>query len=142
MAALVGVKNIGGSSSNEGLFSNEERWIQAVYNFASDTGAQADLDVLVNGSSTINYVITDFFAYVDTGLTSGGSAVLDLGISAGGTEFWSDKAFGALTLGVVAGMGTAAPVKLPASGKVVVGLEAADLTAGKITFNFKVKQIV
>jgi len=143
MAALVGVKNIGGSSSNEGLFSNEERWIQAVYNFASDTGAQADLDVLVNGSSTINYVITDFFAYVDLAGTTATTSVIDLGISAGGVEVWSNKdAASLLTLGAVVGMDTAKPVLLPASGKVVMGIETGDLTAGKFTFNFKVKQIV
>ena len=64
MAAIAGKKIIGGSSATDGQFSNEERWIKVTYDFSVDTGAQADLEVLENGSSA-SYMIIDFYAYVD-----------------------------------------------------------------------------
>lgn len=143
MTALVGAKYLNGSSGNEGIFSNEDKWVKVQYNFASDTGAQADLDVLVNGSASKEYAIVDFFAYCDAACTTATTSVIDLGISAGGTELWSNKdAASLLTLGAVVGMDTAKPIRLPASGKIVMGIETGDLTAGKISFNFKVKQII
>jgi len=143
MAALVGAKYLGGASSNANMFSNEEEWIKATYSFAADTGAIADLDVLINGSSTKNYVILDFYAVAEAAVTSASTTpAIDLGIGAGGIEFWSNLGKTSLTLGAVVGMGTAVPVLLPASGKVVLGIEAYAITAGIVSFYFKVKQIV
>ena len=141
MAALTDAKVVGGSSGTDGIFSNEERWIKVEYDFDNDAGAQGDYDVLTNGSS-VDYVITDMYISAETAMTSGGSAVIDLGIGAGGTEFLSDKAFDGIAVGAISGMDTAAPVKLAASGKVVIGIEAADLTAGVWHMYFKLKQIV
>lgn len=139
--ALADKKIIGGANSNIGFFSNEEKYVKVTYDFSVDTGAIADYDVLENAGSN-NYVVTDFYAHVETAATSAGSLVVDLGISDGGTEFWSDKAVADLSIGTVHGMDTAAPVKLAASGKIVVGLEAAAATAGKIHFYFKLRQLV
>ena len=143
MASLADKKYIGGgANSTSDFFSNEEKWIKVTYDFANDTGAQADLEVIENESASANFVVTDFFAYVETAVTSAGNLVADLGISAGGTEWWSDKAKADLSIGTVHGQDTALPVKLAAAGKIVLGIEAADATAGKINFYFKIKQIV
>jgi hypothetical protein len=142
MVALTGAKYLDGASGNEGIFSNEEKWIKCTYSFASDTGAQADLDVLVNGSDSKKYAITDFYAYARGAVTSSGTTNLDLGIGAGGTEFWSNKLKETLGLDSLNGMDTAKPVLLPASGKVILGIEATDVTAGILDFYFKVKQIL
>lgn len=75
-------------------------------------------------------------AYVKTAVTSGGSLVMDLGKGAGGTEIFSDKAVAALTLDSLH-VG-AAPVELAAGEKIVMGIEAATATAGKIEFIFEI----
>ena len=131
MAALADAKTIAPT------FSNAEEWVRVTYDFAVDAGATGDYTVLTADG---DMVVTDFHASVETAATSAGSLVVDLGIAAGGTEFWSDKAVAALTIGAAIGMDTAAPVKLADAALIVVGLEAADATAGKIHFNFKVKK--
>jgi len=142
MAAVSDVKYIGGASNNANFFSNEESWIKVRYEFAKDAGALSDLNLLVNGSSTKKYVITDFFAFVVVAPLSVGSAVFDLGVSAGGTELWSDKAVAALAIDTVHGKDTAAPLSLPASGVITFGIEGEVISVGTIDFYFKVKQIL
>lgn len=141
--SLAGKKYIGGgSNATSDFFSNEESWIKVVYDFAADGGTQGDFDVLENENTSDNYVITDFFYHVETAVTPATTVVVDLGISDGGTEFLSDKASSALTLNAIGGMDTAAPVKLAASGKVVMGIESQNITAGKINWWFKLKKAI
>jgi hypothetical protein len=114
-------------------FGNAVEVVRVVYDFANDTGAQADLDVLVAESACVVHLK---HAIVKTAVTSGGAAVLDLGKGDGGTEMWSNKAKAALTLNSLH-LATA-PVYLAATEKIVLGIEAADLTAGKIEFVFEI----
>lgn len=139
MAVLADAKTVYGSASTVGGFSNEETWIKVQYNFANDTGGIADYTVFTAGA---DLVITDFFADVTTAATSAGSLVVDLGVGAGGTGVWSDKAVADLTLNSFHGMDTVVPLKVAAAGTVQLGLEAAAATAGVIDFHFKVRRLI
>jgi hypothetical protein len=132
MAALADRKYVGAQ------FAKDFEIVRVVYDFAEDTGAQADLDVLEASGSC---VVKLLHAHVKTAVTSGGSLVLDLGKGAGGTEFWSNKAVANLTLDsmhAVDAIGGTAGVELDAGEKVVLGIEVADATAGKIEMVFAV----
>lgn len=135
MAVLADKKLVGAE------FKKSFEIVRAVYDFAADTGAVADYDVLEASGAC---VVKLLHAHVKTAVTSGGSLVVDLGKSAGGTQFWSDKAVAALTLdsihSVDAIAGTAGVV-LAEGDKVVLGLEVAAATAGKIEFVFAVMAV-
>ena len=128
MAVLKNKKLVGAP------FSNQKELVKVVYDFAQDTGAIADYDVLVaDGDIYVQLVNVN----VITAVTSADACLLDLGKGAGGVEFWSDKLKGALTLASQQG-GSLAVVKLAATEKIVLGVEAFDLTAGKLEFIFEV----
>lgn len=131
MAVLADKKVVGAP------FGNSVEYVHVQYSFANDTGAIADYDVLEADGALI---VELEHAYVSTAVTSGGSLVIDLGKSAGGTNFWSDKAVATLTVGSVHKSGSEAGVKLADGDKIVLGLEAAAATAGVIDFVFKVKK--
>lgn len=131
MAVLVGKKKIGPE------FSNAQEIVKVIYDFAADTGAVADYDVLEAAGPVLVKLAGVF---VETAVTSGGSLVVDLGKGAGGTDFWSDKAVAALTVNSVHGVDSAADkaVYLASGEKIVLGLEVAAATAGKVHFIFEV----
>lgn len=120
-----------------GSFSNQEEWVSVVWDFATDGGEVEDNTVLTAGEAL---VVTDCYAEVLTAVTSGGALVADLGVGAGGTEIWSDKAVGALTIGSIHTWDTATKLKLAAAATIQLGVEAAAATAGKIRFWFKIKR--
>lgn len=129
MAVLKDVKTAGAG------FTNEDQIVRVVYDFAEDTGAVADYDVLVADSDCV--VMLKHMA-AKTAVTSGGSLVLDLGKGAGGTEFFSDKAVAALTLNSIHVTSAPAAVRLTSGDKIVMGIEAAAATAGKLEMVFEV----
>lgn len=140
MATLADAKTISGSSnSGIGRHDNEE-WVGVVYDFAVDTGAQADYIAL---TAAEEFIITDFYAVVETTL-AGATANIDLGKGAGGVEFWSD--FDGPTLVQTGGanvfMADAAmlPLYVPAAGTIQMGIETADLTAGKMELFFRIRR--
>lgn len=140
--SLAGKKYIGGgSNSTSDFFSNEEKWVKVTYDFSNDGGATGDYDVLENENSATDFVVTDFYAHVHTNVTTGSDSDIDLGIGDGGTEFLSDWDAPSAAADSIVGMDTATPVKLAASGKIVMGIETAALTAGRIDFYFKIKQL-
>lgn len=127
--AVLADKKIAGAP-----FTNAAELVRVVYDFANDTGAVADYDVLVaDGSMIVELVHAD----VKTAVTSGGSLVMDLGKGAGGTEFFSDKAVAALTLDSLH-FPTAKAVELADGEKIVMGIEAAAALGGKMEFVFRV----
>ena len=132
MGTLADAKTLGKQ------FSNAEVWHRVTYDFSVDGGEVEDN---IAFTAADDFVILDFYAYVETAATSGGSAVMDLGIGAGGTELWSDKAVADLAIGTVHGMDTAAPLKLASAGTIQFGVETAALTAGKIHFYIKVREL-
>jgi len=139
MAVLTDHKVVGGTAATEDFFSNEEKWISIDYNFANDTGAQADYDVFTAG---VKMLVLDFYATVATTL-AGATANIDLGVGAGAVELWSDYDGPALVSTTDAYMADAAfvPLLLAAAAKIVMGVETADLTAGIMTLHFKVKKL-
>lgn len=116
-------------------FTNAVEVVRVEYDFAKDTGAVADYDVLEADAAC---VVTLKHMLVKTAVTSGGALVVDLGKEAGGTEFFSDKAVGALTLNSVHMPAAPAGVYLADGGKIVLGLEAAAATAGKLEMVFEI----
>jgi hypothetical protein len=140
--ALSGKKYIGGgANSTSDFFSNEEKWIKVRYDFDVDGGATGDYDVLENESASIKFVVTDFYYHIQTDVTTGSDVDVDLGISDGGTEFLSDLDAPGASADAIGGMDTAAPVQIPASGKIVMGVETGAITAGVIDFYFKIKRL-
>lgn len=132
MGTLTDAKNVYGG------FSNSEEYVKVVYDFAVDGGEVEDNIVF---TAKNDLVITDFYAYVETAVTSAGALVMDLGVGAGGTEIWSDKGKAALTIGSVQAMDTETKLKLAKDGTIQLGTEAAAATAGKVQFFFKVKRL-
>lgn len=128
MAALADAKTVAAP------FGNVGEYVRVVYDFAVDTGAQADLDVLVaDGNLLVRLVNVDVAAAV----TSDGAVAIDLGKGAGGTEWWSDKLKAALGLDVQV-PGSLTLIELADGEKIVLGIEAADATAGKMVFLFEI----
>jgi len=117
-------------------FGNDHQLVVVEYDFDNDTGAVADYDVIIaDGPILVEYVNCD----VEAALTSASDFDIDLGKSAGGAEIWSDnaKAIYAIDLQPVA----AAPglfLELADGEKIVMGIETADATAGKMHMMFKV----
>ena len=132
MAVLNDVKTVGAP------FRNESKIVRVTYDFSVDGGAIADYDVLISdGVTLVELVNID----VETAGVSGGSMVLDLGKGAGGTEFKSDLAVASMTLDAQIGADTAGKiVELADAEKIVLGIEAATLTAGKLNMMFRVYQ--
>lgn len=129
MAVLDNKKNVSGG------FGNSEELVRVVFDFDVDGGAIADYDVLeADGKCVVELAFMD----VKTAVTSGGSLVLDLGKGAGGTDFLSNKAVAALTLDSIHKSDNPAAVELADGEKIVMGLEAAAATAGKLEMAFKV----
>lgn len=131
MAVLANKKMVGAE------FKNSYEIVRVVYDFAVDTGAQADYDVLeASGDCVVKFL----HAHVKTA-GAGTNMVADLGKAAGGTEFWSNKAVTSmttdamLTVDAIAGV---SGVELTEGEKIVFGIETADLTAGKIEFVFAI----
>lgn len=117
-----------------GTFGNAVELVRVVYDFAKDTGAIADYDVIeAEGACVVKLKHMS----VKTAVTSGGALVLDLGKSAGGTEFFSDKAVAALTLDSVHVTAAPAAVRLADGEKIVMGIEAFAATAGKLEMVFE-----
>lgn len=127
MAVLADVKTQGAG------FGNAMEVVRVVYDFSVDGGTVADYDVLVADSSC---VVKLLHMSVKTAVTSGGSLVLDLGKGVGGTEFFSDKAVAALTLDSVHCTSAPAAVQLDSGEKIVMGIEGAAATAGKLEMVF------
>ena len=113
---------------------NEARIINVIYDFDEDGGTQADLDVLQSDGAMICELQ---HIYTETAMTSGGAALIDLGKGDGGTEFLSDKGFGDFSANAIIKPDAEAGIYLADGEKIVMGIEGADLTAGKIHFRFK-----
>ena len=121
MGTLTDTKNV------YGTFSNDEKWVKVTYDFAADGGEVEDNIVW---TAKNDLVITDFYAHVETAVTSAGALVADLGVGAGGTEIWSDKGKADLTAGSIHAMDTETKIKVAADGTIQLGIEAAAATAG------------
>lgn len=142
MAALANAKTVGAP------FSNAIETFSVVYDYALDGAMASPLDVI---TAEDDVVIVGFHAKVLTACTSGGSAVLDVGISGGDLDLLLDAvAVGALTAnslhipphllteGTPNTYSPQLPVKLASGEKIVADTTTASFTAGKIEFVFSV----
>jgi len=134
MALVASHKYIGGGHSNAREVAT------AYYDFAEDGGAAGDFDLFTANEAII---IVDFYAIVLTACTSGGSAVVDVGIDGGDEDALLDNvAVGSLTANAVfdSPLVEGTPntrndkVYLAAAGVVQMTISTAALTAGKIKY--------
>lgn len=116
-------------------FSNDFDIIRVEYDFANDGGAAGDYDVLELADDAMVELVS---CNVETAATSGGAAVLDLGVGDGGTELWSDQGYANLAAGAVVLPDAFGAIKVADGEKIVLGIETAALTAGKFEFVFKI----
>lgn len=134
MAAVADLKYVGAE------FKKSFEIVRAVYDFSVDAGAVGTLNLL---SASGACIVKLLHAHVKTAVTSGGSLTADLGKSAG-TDFWSNKAVAALTVGsmhAVDAIGGTAGVVLAEGDTVDLKIEVAAATAGKVEFVFAVMAI-
>lgn len=116
-------------------FSNDRSMVRVVWDFAVDGGATGDLDVLTADGACLVRCIG---ANVKTAVTSAGSLDLDLGKGAGGVEFLSSVAVASLTLASYQASASQAFLKLADGEKIIMGIDVAAATAGKIEFIFEI----
>lgn len=117
------------------MFEKDAEVIRVTYDFAKDTGAQADYDVL---EAQGNCIVRFEYAIGRTSVV-GSTANLDLGKADGGTEFWSDAdgpSIAADAFDYSDTVGTC--VELTDGEKIVLGIENADLTAGVFDMVFTI----
>lgn len=130
MAVLSDHKTVGAS------FGNASELVKVTYDFSVDGGAIADFDVLTADGN----VLVEFFnADVETAVTSSGAVLFDLGKGAGGLDFWSDVVKATLALDAqVPSANVGRFVELSDGEKIVMGVEAFAVTAGKFHMMFRV----
>lgn len=123
-------------------FGNSLEWRRVTWDFAKDGGGTGALDILTADSAII---IAHAHLKVLTACTSGGSATLIWGVSGGDTDIFCNATQGAvanLTANaiilppVVEGTPNVLPnpMTLAASGKLIMTIATAAMTAGKIEF--------
>ena len=132
--SLIDKKNVGAPASNA------SEMIKVVYDFAVDGGSIADYDVIEN-TGTDEVVVSLDRIEVETAVLSAGALVADLGKGDGGVEFKSDLAKATMALDAILTSDTAEThVSLANGEKIVLGIEAAAATAGKIAMYFIIKR--
>lgn len=128
MAVLANAKTVGSP------FPNGSQIVRVTYDFAVDGGAIADYDVLTAEDAI---VVKHLYTLSKASVTSSDAVAMDLGKNAGGTEFHSDVLKAALAEdAIIAGAGKV--VELTAGEKIVFGVEAYAITAGKLEFVFEI----
>jgi hypothetical protein len=128
MAVLKGHKSLAAP------FKNEGELVRVIYDFSVDGGSTADYDVLTaQGDMICEHVGTHVLAAV-----TGTNLDLDLGKGAGGVQFHSDVDPSAILLNTVISGGSTRHVVLAAGDKIVMGIETAAATAGKLEFMFRI----
>jgi len=131
--ALANKKNIGN------IQNGKKEIISVEYDFANDTGDIDDYDVLENIGDN-DMIVELLEIHVETAVTSGGAANLDLGVGDGGVEILSDEdaTTGQMTADLIL-LSATPKVVLTNGDKIVFGIETAALTAGKFHMVFEVR---
>lgn len=135
-----------GAKTAASPFSNEEKVIKVVYDFAVDGGATGQLDLITADG---DLVVTGFHGVVKTTCTSGGSAVVEVGDTNDDDMYAASLAVAGLTAGtvikptVVEGTPNVIPFprKLADGESLKMKIETATLTAGVIEWTFKVQRL-
>lgn len=141
MASVKNAKIVGAG------FSNDKEVIRVRYDFSQDGGAVGVLNLLTASGAM---VVKDFHAVVKTACTSGGSAVLDVGVVGGDTDVLLDGvAVASLTANSVHSdplvEGTPntklVPFYIADAGVIAMEIKTAAFTAGVIEFVFTVMKL-
>ena len=133
MAVLDKKKNLGAPASNA------QELIHVEYDFAVDAGAIADYDVLEN-TGTDGMIVEFLYSIAETTVVGVGVNI-DLGKGLGGVEFLTDSdgptmVADSFTYSATQGL----KVELTNGEKIVMGVETAAITAGKIHMYFMVSR--
>jgi len=130
MAVLNGHMTLGAP------FSNASELVSITYDFSVDTGAVADYDVITaDGNLLVELVNID----VEAALTSATDFAIDLGKDAGGVEFRSNSAKAVFALDAQVPADTVGTIVELADGeKIVMGIETAAATAGKMHMMYRI----
>lgn len=134
-----------GPTGKRGGFSNEEVWEKFEVDFSSDnTAVGTDLDLFIADHKML---VTDFFAEVETAVTSAESTgSISIGIGSGGTNIINEVINTDFNLGqAIVSRGTGVPsypVAIDRGEKIVLSKAGnnSDPTAGKFQCYFKVKK--
>lgn len=123
-------------------FTGEEQIIETVYDFSADTGATGDYTLTAAASDTV--MVKLIAVKTTTAPTSAGSALLTLETSATADAFLNSEPIATFSIGSVVipenatTGGTHGYVKVAADATLQFSIEDAALTAGKMTFVWKV----
>lgn len=123
-------------------FSNESALIETVYDFAADTGATGDYVMSAGASEAL--MVRLVAIKVDAACTSAGSALLTVEHSTTADIFLNSEPVATFAAAAVVipenatTGGTAGFCKLVATDTLDFSIEAAALTAGKLTFVWEV----
>lgn len=131
MPALKGSKIVGAP------FDNNVEVVRVIYDFSVD-GGQVEDNTVLTADGTI--LVKCIGINVETAMTSGGSATIDLGKGASGVEFASGEAFTSFSANAFYPSESAAYLKLSNGEIINMGVAVAALTAGKVEFIFEVCQ--
>lgn len=129
----MAAKNASAFKKIADVFSNEEFSQKLTYDFSSEGGATADTYRL--GQVNKKCVLAECTVYVETAATSGGSAVVNIGVEGGDTDAMLDNTNGAvasLTADAAYQQAAAQGLVIDADGYITMSIATADLTAGKI----------
>jgi hypothetical protein len=116
-------------------FPNGIELVRVIYDFSVDGGAIADYDVL-EAETPCTVKVRHIQALAE--VTSADATNIDLGKNDGGVEFLSNALKASFGTNAVQGGVAGAVVRLAAGDKIVMGIEAHALTAGKVEFVFEV----
>lgn len=121
--------------ANQYVFSGGTDHVEIEYDFAVDGGATGSLDLCQVKEAC---VVEAAYLKVKTAGTSGGSATVQVGVSAG-AGIIANTAVASLTLGAVIAP-AAQPTKLAADAIIQLTIGTAALTAGKFVLVLKLSQ--
>ena len=135
--------NLAKYRTSNGGFHNDIETHRIVYDFSVDAGATGVLNIFMADQDVL---LLDFMAVVKTTCTSGGSAVLDVGVTGDDDKLVDGIAVASLAAGAVfqsplveATPNTKQlPVKIASGEKILQTIVTAALTAGKIEYIFRI----
>lgn len=125
-------------------FSNESKYLFTEYDFASDTGATGDYALTAAAENDL--MVRLVAVKTETAPTSGGAALLTLESDATADAFLNSEPIASFTAGGVfipenaTTGGTEGFVKVAETKKLQFSIEAAALTAGKMTMVWEVME--
>ncbi len=124
MANAKKFKKIGGG------FTNALEKLELEYDFANDGGAQGTVDL---GEADADMVIHEAYTKVKAAVTSGGDPTLDIGSTGDPNAIMAAEVKANLGLNVISkGDSASVQLKVAKGDKILLTINTADLTAGKL----------